>query len=75
MGVRVGLGLALALLLLEELLVADSGEGSSLVNDGSLVDSLVHRDGLVDGGGLDGFSLDDRLNYSLSVVISNLNSI
>lgn len=66
--VRVGRGLALALLLLEELLVTDGGEGSGLVNDGSLVNSLVDRDSLVNGSGLDGFSLDDGLNYVLLVM-------
>lgn len=65
--VRVGLSLTLALLLLQELLVADGGESSSLVDDGSLIDSLMDGNGLVNGCGLDGFSLDDGLDCKTSV--------
>lgn len=58
--VRVGLGeLGLAL---EELVVADGGEGGSLVNDGGGVNPLVNGDGLVNNGGLDSLSLDDGLD-------------
>lgn len=64
--VRVGLGLVG--LGLQELLVADGGEGGGLVNNGSGVDPLVNGDGLVNSGGLDGLSLDDGLDY-MSVII------
>jgi hypothetical protein len=58
--VRVSLGkLGLAL---EELVVADGGEGGGLVNDGGGVNPLVNGDGLVDNGGLDSLSLDDGLD-------------
>lgn len=63
MRVRVGLGITLALLLLQELLVADGGEGGSLVDDGSLINSLVDRNGLVNSGGLDSLSLNNGLDY------------
>jgi hypothetical protein len=59
-GVRVSLRrLALGL---EELVVADGGEGGSLVDNRGSVDPLVNGDGLVNSGGLDGFSLDDGLD-------------
>jgi len=59
-GVRVGLGgLALGL---EELVVADGGEGGGLVNDRGSVNPLVNGDGLVNSGGLDGLSLDNGLD-------------
>lgn len=70
--VGVGLGLTLALLLLQKLLVADGWEGSSLVDDGGLVDLLVNGNGLVDGGGLDGLSLDDWLDCEVSAHASTL---
>lgn len=60
--VGMGVGLAGRLLLLQELLVGDGWQGGSLVHDGCLIDLFVDRNGLVDGGGLDGLSLNDRLN-------------
>jgi hypothetical protein len=47
---------------LQELLVADGGEGGSLVDNGGSVNPLVDGDGLVDSGGLNSLSLDDGLN-------------
>ena len=58
----IGVGLGGTGLLLEELLVADGGEGSGLVNNRGSVNPLVNGDGLVNSGGLNGFSLDDGLN-------------
>ena len=51
-----------AALLLEELLVTDSGKGGGLVNNGSSINPLVNRDDLVNGGRGNGLSLDDGLD-------------
>lgn len=58
--VRVGLGGAA--LLLKELLVADGGKSSGLVDDRGDIDPLVNRDDLVNSGGGNSFSLDDGLD-------------
>ena len=50
-------------LLLEEVRVRDGREGGRLVDDRGVVDLLVDGRGVVDGGGLDGFTLDDRLDW------------
>ena len=60
LGVRVGGGLRS--LGLEEVGVGDGREGGRLVDDRGLVDLLVDGLGVVDGGGLDGLSLDDGLD-------------
>jgi hypothetical protein len=49
-------------LLLEEVRVGNGRENGSLVDNGSVVDLLLDSDGVVDGGGLDGFTLDDGLD-------------
>lgn len=59
----VGVGLWKLRLALEELVVADGGKSGCLVNDRSSVNPLVNRDGLVNDGGLNSFSLDDGLDY------------
>ena len=59
--VRVGVG-TLGLVLLQEVRVGDGWEGSSLVNDRSLVDLLVDGLGVVNGGRLDSLSLNDGLD-------------
>jgi len=58
----VGVGLWGARLLLEELFMADSRESSGLVDNRGSINPLVDGDGLVNGGGLDGFSLDNGLD-------------
>jgi hypothetical protein len=58
--VRVSLGTGS--LGLQELLVADGGEGGSLVDNGGSVNPLVDGDGLVNSGGLNSLSLDDGLD-------------
>jgi hypothetical protein len=58
----VRVGLRRAALLLEELLVADGGKGSGLVDDRGDINPLVNGDDLVNSGGGDGFSLDDGLD-------------
>jgi hypothetical protein len=62
-GVRMGLW-SRAVLLLEELLVADGGESGSLVDDRGNIDPLVDGDDLVNGGRGDGFSLDNGLDWA-----------
>jgi hypothetical protein len=59
---RVGVSLSGAGLLLEELLVADGGQGGCLVNNGSDINPLVNGDDLVDSSRSDGFSLDNGLD-------------
>jgi len=66
LGVRVG---GLGSLGLEEVGVGDGREGSRLVNDRSLVDLLVDSLGVVDSGGLDSLTLDDRLDGLVDVVV------
>ena len=58
----VRVGLWGAALLLEELLVADGGKGSGLVDDRGDIDPLVNRNDLVNSGGGNSFSLDDGLD-------------
>ena len=56
------MGLWRAALLFEELLVADGGKGSGLVDDRGDIDPLVNRNDLVNSGGGNSFSLDDGLD-------------
>lgn len=69
--VRVRVSLAFALLLLQKLFMADGREGGSLMNDRSLVNLFVDRDGLMDSRGLNGLSLDNRLDCEKSDVFSH----
>jgi len=65
----VGVGLWGARLLLEELFMADSRESSGLVDNRGSINPLVDGDGLVNGGGLDGFSLDNGLDGLVDVMV------
>lgn len=60
--VRMGVSVSVRFLLLKELVMADSGQSGGFVYDGSLVDFLMDGDRLMNCSGLNGLSLDDRLN-------------
>lgn len=59
----------LGTLLLEEFGLRDGWESSSLVDDRSLVDLLVDGLDVVDSGGLNSLTLDDRLDGLVDVVV------
>jgi len=65
-GVGVGSG---RLLLLQEVGVRDGGKGSGLVDDGGVVDLLLHLNRMVDCRWLDSFTLDNRLDSLVDVVV------
>ena len=53
-------------LLLQEVGVREGREGGGLVDDGGVVDLFVYANGVVHGSRLDGFTLDDGLDYIVS---------
>lgn len=63
------MGVCTVSLRFQEIGVADGWESSSLVNDRSVVNLLVDGDSVVDSCRLNGFTLDDRLNSLVDVVV------
>ena len=57
------------LFLLQKFSRTDGRKGGSLVYDWCVVDLLVNTNGLVDDGGLDGLTLDDRLDGLVDMVV------